>query len=428
MGIYKDTILASNLIPWRVRHTLEHWSELKLRNKAPFFYRLLHFGRGKDMLRPVTKGPKHHFFGYYEKTPWDTTGDYILAHEVAFNNRAPTEKDSLKIGIVRTKEKNEFASLASSNAWNWQQGAMLQWHPTISNCIMYNDKKKGRFVGIIKERTGKTVAVYNYPFYAVSPDGRKTLGLNFSRLHKYRPGYGYAGVADPWENEVCPEKDGIFMTDLDTFRTELVLSTGQLVRKYQEKYRQNTPHWLNHIQISPSGKRFAFFLLWDVGGGRWGVKLIVSNFENYSHECVLDWDTISHYDWMDNEHLLIWAKKDGKAGHFLLINVCNGSYQIVGQDTLTQDGHCSFSGDKGWVLNDTYPDEFDMRTLMIFRVSDQKRIDISRLYSPKDRWWGENRCDLHPRWSRDGKSVCIDSVHTGERQMYIINVEQYLKE
>ena len=28
--------------------------------------------------KAVTKGPKHHFFGYYDKTPWDKTGRYLL--------------------------------------------------------------------------------------------------------------------------------------------------------------------------------------------------------------------------------------------------------------------------------------------------------------------------------------------------------------
>jgi len=31
---------------------------------------------------------------------------------------------------------------------------------------------------------------------------------------------------------------------------------------------------------------------------------------------------------------------------------------------------------------------------------------------------------LHPRWNRDGLAVCIDSVHEGERQMYVIDVSQ----
>ena len=29
--------------------------------------------------RAVTKGPKHHWFGYYDKSPWSADGRYLLS-------------------------------------------------------------------------------------------------------------------------------------------------------------------------------------------------------------------------------------------------------------------------------------------------------------------------------------------------------------
>ena len=37
---------------------------------------------------------------------------------------------------------------------------------------------------------------------------------------------------------------------------------------------------------------------------------------------------------------------------------------------------------------------------------------------------GENRIDLHPKWSKDGKFVSIDSEHREKREFHVINVSK----
>ena len=77
-----------------------------------------------------------------------------------------------------------------------------------------------------------------------------------------------------------------------------------------------------------------------------------------------------------------------------------------------------------WLLSDTYPDaSTNERILFIYDTQQNIRHDIGSFYADPN-LKKENRCDLHPRWSRDGKSVCIDSVHEKERQMYVIDVSQ----
>ena len=39
--------------------------------------------------KPITQGPKHHFFGYYGVCPWDATGRYVLCLESDFHERPP---------------------------------------------------------------------------------------------------------------------------------------------------------------------------------------------------------------------------------------------------------------------------------------------------------------------------------------------------
>lgn len=423
MGMYKNLVLTNPLIPWRIRNSLERWTETIGRERFPSLYRLLHHGRVRDILQPVTFGPKHHFFGYYDKSPWNASGNRLLAHEVDFNDRPPTAEDSVAIGVVRLDDGNRFQPLGRTHAWNWQQGAMPQWHPAApERLFFYNDRREGRFVGVLKNTEGGEERVYERPIYAVAPDGKHALSLNFARLHTHRPGYGYAGVSDPWADVRCPDDDGIHLVDLDSGKSRLVVSLAQLAQHQPCDNMRDVHHWVNHIQISRGGRRFAFFHLWRAGSNGWGVRLYTATLDGSELRCLLDAGMISHYDWMDDHRILVWAREPQVGDRFLLCDDDDGSRRVIGEGVLTEDGHCTFSPDRKWVLNDTYPDRYDMRTLMLFRWEDQKRIDLARLYSPKAKWWGEIRCDLHPRWSRDGKRVCIDSVHEGSRQMYVADV------
>ena len=51
---------------------------------------------------------------------------------------------------------------------------------------------------------------------------------------------------------------------------------------------------------------------------------------------------------------------------------------------------------------------------------------IARVFAPFH-YDFDGRCDLHPRWSRDGKRICIDSVHEGKRALYVIPLNDSLK-
>lgn len=87
-----------------------------------------------------------------------------------------------------------------------------------------------------------------------------------------------------------------------------------------------------------------------------------------------------------------------------------------------RDGHCSFSPDRRWMLTDPYSDPVrSERALTLYHLESNIRIDFGHFYSdPKIS--GEIRCDLYPRWSRDGRQVCVDSIHEGERQIHVLDV------
>ena len=142
--------------------------------------------------------------------------------------------------------------------------------------------------------------------------------------------------------------------------------------------------------------------------------------------CVADHDMTSHFDWRNTKEILAWATQHDIGNRYFLFTDRTAKKEVVGEGVLTCDGHCSYSPDGRWILTDTYPDKERMRTLLLYRPSDGHRVDIGRFFSPEE-LGGEIRCDLHPRWSRDGRKVCIDSAHERHRQIYVMDVSRIVE-
>ena len=420
-------LLATHRIPWRVRNGFETWVEGPCRERHTSFYRWLHLGVAAEFLEPVTKGPLHHFFGYYDKSPWNRSGRQLLAHEAQFNDRAPSAEDRLGIGVIDRHKGGGFRRLTQTLSWNWQQGAMAQWLPAEpERQFSYNDRRNGQVVGVIFDVTDGEQAVLNRPIYAWLPDGSSGYSLNFARLAEHRPGYGYAGCEDPHRNDPHPVSDGIWRINPKSGSSDLIVSLDELAKKDPKASMHNAWHYVNHIQPSRGGARIAFFHLWHKDDSGWEVRLYTCRSDGSELSCWLDTGFISHYDWRDDDAILVWANQKSGPARFLLVGPPNLAPEVFAGETVKEDGHCSFSPNGRWVLNDTYPDRHQMRNLMLLDSASGRRRDIARLHSPKSRWWGELRCDLHPRWSRDGKAVCIDSVHEGTRQMYVVDVSRWV--
>jgi hypothetical protein len=371
--------------------------------------------------RAVTRGPKHHFFGYYDKSPWDTSGRYLLALEAPFADRAPEAEEAATVGLIDMEEGCAFTPLASTRAWNWQQGAMLQWLPGAEHTAVFNAAREGAFGAVLLDLRSGEQRLLPRPIYAVSRDGRRALTPSFSRLHRLRPGYGYASAPDPYEHALHPAEDGISSMDLATGESRLIVTYDQIANWDRQPSMEGYPHWFNHLQINTDDSRFAFLHRWRNAAGQWYTRLFTANFDGTEIRCLSDHEMVSHYDWRDESHILAWARRHGRGDHYYLFTDGRDEIETVGADVLPTDGHCSYSPDRRWVLTDTYPDEEHMRTLLLYDPAANRRVPLGRFLSPPA-LTGAFRCDLHPRWSRDGRQVCFDSVHTGERQMYVIDV------
>ncbi len=373
----------------------------------------------------LTRGPRAHFFGYYDKPPWDVTGRHLVCLEAEETGRMPLPGEQATIALVEA-ETAALHPLASTRAWNWQQGCMLQWVPGAADrLIIYNDLEDGRHVAVILDIHSGRRRLLPRPVYAVSPDGRWGLSLNLARLAHARPIVGYAGIADPFHDQLHPEEDGVWWMDLDTGEHRLALPLDAVARLAPVASTQGVHHRFEHATIAPDGSRFFVLHRWPrPGKGRPFFDRLLTCDPNGSNLHLLAGDDlVSHFDWRDGQHILAWARVAGRGDHFYLFRDRSEHVEIIGGDVLTRDGHCSYSPDRRWILADAYPDADWQLPVLLYEVESGRCVEIGRFQTRPTLYQTPGiRCDLHPRWSRDGRQVCIDTPHEGPRQMYAIDV------
>src|SRR5688500_16974293 len=95
-------------------------------------------------VRAITRGPKFHWFGYYDKFQFDPSGRFVLGNQVDFEHRSPSADDLIKVGMVDLEDSDHWIELGQTRAWNWQQGCMLQWVPGSEKEVMWNDREGDR--------------------------------------------------------------------------------------------------------------------------------------------------------------------------------------------------------------------------------------------------------------------------------------------
>lgn len=375
-------------------------------------------------IRPLTKGPAFHWFGYYDKLQFDPANRYVLGMKINFDDRSPQPDDILQLGMIDLKDNDRWIELDQTYAWCWQQGCMLQWRPGAKAEIFWNDRAGDRYIShILNIETGKKRTL-PYPAYTLSPDGKTGYFADFSRINDLRPGYGYVGILDRYSNELAPEKSGIWRMDLETGKCELIFSIADTFRLPPEfSHWHASKHYFNHLLVNPDGTRLEFLHRWRLPDGKTRYTRMLSCAPDGSEVRVIDASGLtSHFIWTDNQHILAWSGAAEAAGSFCLFDERDGTFQSLGREIMPEDGHINCLPNHTWAVNDHYPDADRMRTLYLYHLTTGRRIDIEKFYSPpvaNDEW----RCDLHPRLDRTGTQVVIDSTHTREgRQMYLLDI------
>lgn len=380
-----------------------------------------------NIVKVSPESPGEYFFGYYDKSPWDVSGRYMLCMRANDTWSEPDPKSSLEILLLDMCNKGFYRKLATPLTWNVQQGCMAQWiGPDFSKHIIYNDLRDGKYCSVVLDvNTGKE-RVLQMPVYTVSADGRTALSLDFSRLHNLRLGYGYAALPEKTKNVALPDTTCIWKMDIETGEvTELLKYTD--FAKFQprsEMLVEGSVHKVNHIMLSPNGKRFMVLYRWFVGSRKY-TRLITCNVDGTDMYVLNDDDMVSHCFWKDDEHIIAFEnKKEGGPGYYLMKDKTQECQHLWPQ--LNGDGHPSYCPtDNHLVVTDSYPNRARVADVKLLKDTDPEGKEmkvIAKVFAPF-KYDNDTRCDLHPRWKRDGSAVCFDSVFEGHRGLYVVNLK-----
>jgi hypothetical protein len=416
------------IIPRRIKNWIRVAMTVTLRL---FYYGINYRGKQSGVLY-LSDGQNPTFFGYHDKTPFSKDGTKILAMSVAGSDTSPeTECSPLTLGYFTKNNsgefENTFISFAETTTWCWQQGCMLQWHPLYADTlVVYNDIVDGSYGSVIFDvQRRKRVQEYNHPVYSLDPTGNFAATLNFSRLGRLRPGYGYSLLPDHTVEQKAPEDDGLFVFKLSTGERSLLVSLADLAKEAGDS---NNQHYINHATFSPDGKRLVFFHLWaaDNKPGR-GLRVCEADPHTGKWQEVESDRIVSHYCWRDSNVFLATSRAKNGIWYYTLYGL-NLKQRSDLSLPFKHDGHPMFHPlDKTRFVTDTYPDKCRDQHLYLADVNSENVQQVAALYSPF-KYTGQVRCDLHPRWDREGKFLVVDSVQIGSRVLSMFEMEKFLEE
>ncbi|MEO7652435.1 MAG: hypothetical protein ABIZ80_18375 [Bryobacteraceae bacterium] len=377
-------------------------------------------------VRPITKGPAYHWFGYYDKRQFDPTSRYALGVENTFQHRLPTKDDFLKFGMVDTASGDRWIELGESRSWSWHQTCMLQWLPGSPDEVIWNNRVDGKLVSQVVNVKTRQKRMLPKPIYCLAPDARFALVNDFARSFTMRPETGYAGVPDPNVGDLAPANSGVWRMDMATGKHDLIISLADVVKiPLTQGDWKGAKHYFDHLLIAPGGKHFIFFQRWGMGPGMgFKTRMFVAGVDGKNPRVLDDSGQSSHYIWHGSNEVLIWTAHPSHQENFYLVDIATGKFKLYSKQ-MNKNGHISFLPGNRWLVGDRkVQGKWEQ---YLYDTSADRIVSLGTFADPPE-YKGYWRCDTTPRFSPDSHKIVFDSPQAGNgRQMYLIDISGIVK-
>ncbi|MEO3879135.1 glycosyl transferase [Rheinheimera fenheensis] len=366
-----------------------------------------------ESIKRIEQAGENTFFGYYDKSPVNSDSSLVIYQKVNSGTAVkPSEVKDVSVCLSFFPSNDPILKLPSM-AFNWQQGTKLQW--LNANKFIFNDFdiSENRYVShIVDVNSREIVKTLQAPVYDCFQD-KFSVTLSFERLAIYSPDYGYF-AKNVTENELLPDcQDGIFYVCLSSGEISLFLSLQDIVNFEANTSMKNAKHTVNHLMISPEGKQFMFIHRWFLNGRRFD-RLMVADIDSKKLKVACANGMVSHCYWLDENRVFSYLR--GPEGQDSYWSISLNDLTFVRFNALEKfgDGHPHFIGNL--FVTDTYPDKSRMQHLFLVDFMSHKVEHIGEFYHGFD-FDAETRCDLHPRISKCGQFIFVDTVYNNNRQL-----------
>jgi hypothetical protein len=381
----------------------------------------------------ITKGPRHHFFGYIGQSltiPWNQSGRYILSLRTDFHDRMPQPLEAADIVLIDTQDKYRVIEIEKTLAWNFQQGTMFYWNPKHAESqFFFNDRDpKTQHVFTVLYDIEQRRRIREYRFNdvpvangGVCPTGDFFLAINYGRMARLRPVTGYPGVADPTAQVAAPTNDGIFRVEVATGRRKLLVSFRQLRDLLSNKHKRinEVEFYINHSLCNRSGDLVYFFARAGLGDNSMAVNAPCSIRTDgtglMTHEYIG-----GHPEW-DEGSVVIGAKGRRQVRYDV------EKQSIIGQigtddDFVSPGADISLSPDAKWFANGFSTNNRKQNKYVLLRRSDGASVR-SKAFSRGPYHRGDLRIDPAPRWNREGNAILVPAITAdGTRQLHLVRI------
>lgn len=383
----------------------------------------------------LTPNNAHHFFGYFGISPWSRDERYFLYLETTFHDHMPKYGQSVKI-IKADLRQNCTECLTETLAWNFQQGCMLHWLPSNPNHkIIYNDLENHRPISKILNVETKEARTLPRAINALGQRSDIALCLNFARYYRNRRVISYPTEWD-YSSGSHPNDDGIFLMDLNTGETKLIISFDQIWKmnpisaEIPEDELGGREMWIDHVGFNPSDSRLFFLARYANWFKGLETSMWTINPDGTDPHLVADFGhSISHFGWFSDQELIVTMKPDlpngqGISKHHQHVRIMDKTKEshIIASKELIHDGHPTLHPTGKWMATDTYPINGTRYIYTVdLSVIPETVHQVASFVNPKEINF-DIRCDPHPRWNPSGSKLCYDGLGPNGRQIYVVDV------